>query len=173
MSAASQRAAQTQRRMRGLLIAFLAWLALAVILIAWWGRLILIQATHIEELERQLGVAEAAERWARTARMLYWESAAFITFFAVSTALLLWLYWRDTRRVKSLQAFFASMTHELRTPLTSIRLQAESIAESLPARTGDAGASPARRHHAPRSLRSIARWSWRAWKAADGCSLSR
>ena len=42
------------------------------------------------------------------------------------------LYWRDYRRARSIQAFFASVTHELKTPLTSIRLQAESSADSLP-----------------------------------------
>ena len=44
---------------------------------------------------------------------------------------LFWLYWRDAKRTRSLQAFFASLTHELRTPLTSIRLQAESISDGL------------------------------------------
>jgi signal transduction histidine kinase len=43
---------------------------------------------------------------------------------------LVWLYLRDQRRTNALRAFFASVTHELRTPLTSIRLQAESLADS-------------------------------------------
>ena len=45
------------------------------------------------------------------------------------SVLLAWLYWRENRRARGMQAFFAAVTHELRTPLTSIRLQAEAIAE--------------------------------------------
>jgi len=43
------------------------------------------------------------------------------------SALLAWLYWRESRRARAMQAFFAAVTHELRTPLTSMRLQAEAI----------------------------------------------
>jgi signal transduction histidine kinase len=55
------------------------------------------------------------------------------------SALLAWLYWRESLRARAMQAFFAAVTHELRTPLTSIRLQAEAIAE------GDQRAELARR----------------------------
>jgi signal transduction histidine kinase len=63
--------------------------------------------------------------------MLLWEGLTFFAFLIAATWLLFWFYWRDIKRTRGLEAFFASVTHELRTPLTSIRLQAESIADSL------------------------------------------
>jgi signal transduction histidine kinase len=71
--------------------------------------------------------------------MLVGESSTFLALLLVVSLLLAWLYWREQRRARSMQAFFASVTHELRTPLTSIRLQAEAIAE------GDQRAELARR----------------------------
>lgn len=110
------------------------WLGTVLLLGAWWGKLVLRQAGRIAELEQKLGVgATAHEQWERTQRMLFWEGAVFFSLLAASTALLAWLYWRDIRRNRSIEAFFASVTHELRTPLTSIRLQAESMAENFPA----------------------------------------
>ena len=61
--------------------------------------------------------------------MLVGESSSFLALLLAVSLLLAWLYWREHRRARSMQAFFASVTHELRTPLTSIRLQAEAIAE--------------------------------------------
>jgi signal transduction histidine kinase len=68
----------------------------------------------------------------KTQRMLFWESGTYFALLTASTVFLFLVYWRDAKRTRSLQAFFASMTHELRTPLTSIRLQAESIADANP-----------------------------------------
>lgn len=121
------------RRMRLMVVVHAFWLAVVFLLGAWWGKLVLQQAEKIAELERKLGIGAAAhEQWERTQRMLLWESAVFFVLLLASTALLAWLYWRDLRRNRAIEAFFASVTHELRTPLTSIRLQAESIAESVP-----------------------------------------
>lgn len=104
------------RRIKLILFALLAWLILVCVLGAWWGSLILKYASQLGTLEK-------------TQRMLIWEGLTFFILLSASTALLFWLYWRDAKRSRALQAFFASLTHELRTPLTSIRLQAESIAE--------------------------------------------
>jgi signal transduction histidine kinase len=117
-----------------LMLAVLAsWLALVCLLGAWWWRLALRQAARIAELETQAGTAAAAvqEHLDRTQRMLFWESGTYFLLLLATSGVLCWLYWREARRARSIQAFFASMTHELRTPLTSIRLQAESIADSL------------------------------------------
>ncbi len=83
------------------------------------------QAAQIAELGSDL------DRWHRTQRMLYWESPAFFGLLLACSVLIFWMYWADVKRARGIQAFFASVTHELRTPLTGIRLQAESIAESL------------------------------------------
>ena len=107
------------------------WLALQVVLVAWWATLIQRQAARIAELESLNGTGHeyTAAQWSRTRLMLIGESSTFLALLLVLTLLLAWLYWREQLRARSMQAFFASVTHELRTPLTSIRLQAEAIAE--------------------------------------------
>ncbi len=123
----------SNRRFGVLLAAHVVWLALICILGFWWGRLLLRQAGKIEELQVTTGqtVADAHAQWERTHHMVFWESSSFLALIFLSAAFIFWVYWRDMRRARSIQAFFASVTHELRTPLTSIRLQAESIAESF------------------------------------------
>jgi signal transduction histidine kinase len=121
------------------------WLALQFALVAWWATVIGRQARQIAALQALKGddqsgaAASAAAQWARTRLMLVGESSTFLALLLVVSLLLAWLYWREQRRARSMQAFFASVTHELRTPLTSIRLQAEAIAE------GDQRAELARR----------------------------
>ena len=119
------------KRQTILLIANIAWLAIILLLGAWWGNLLIQQSEKILALEHQLCLdpqiiqAEAA----RFRRMLTWEIPAFFIFVLGSSGVFLWFYWRDHRRSKSIQAFFASVTHDMRTPLTSIRLQAETLSE--------------------------------------------
>ncbi len=109
------------------------WIGVVCLVAAWWGYLLLKQATQISRLEVAAGMAQetAHVAWMRTQRMLYGESTTFLILAVLSTGFLFRLYWLEMRRARSLEAFFASVTHELRTPLTSIRLQAESIAESF------------------------------------------
>lgn len=109
------------------------WLSLVCVLGAWWVTLSLKQASEITALKRMAGISpeQIALESARTHRMLMGESMTFFALLISITAVLIWLYWREMMRTRSIQAFFASVTHELRTPLTSIRLQAETIAESL------------------------------------------
>jgi signal transduction histidine kinase len=108
-----------------------AWLALQLALVFWWATVIERQARRIAELEglHGSGALSAAQQWSRTRLMLVGESSSFFALLLAISSLLAWLYWREQRRARSMQAFFASVTHELRTPLTSIRLQAEAIAE--------------------------------------------
>jgi signal transduction histidine kinase len=107
------------------------WLALQLALVAWWTTVIGRQAQLIATLEALSGADQGATaaRWSRTRLMLAGESTSFLALLAAVSLLLAWLYWREHRRTRSIQAFFASVTHELRTPLTSIRLQAEAIAD--------------------------------------------
>ncbi|MEK6706565.1 MAG: HAMP domain-containing sensor histidine kinase [Bdellovibrionota bacterium] len=123
-----------KRRLAVMLSVHLIWMFVVCLLGAWWGKLVLQQAARITELERSAGIMAygSSSYLEKMHRMLSWELPAFFTLLIVSTAIVIWLYWRDLLRTKSLQAFFASVTHELRTPLTSIRLQAESIADSVP-----------------------------------------
>jgi signal transduction histidine kinase len=126
------------RRTRLLAALAALWLALTLSLVGWWSVIVLRQAARIAQLEGPSDAAVAAA-WSRTRVMLLGESAVFLALLLALSATLAWLYWREQRRVRALQAFFASVTHELRTPLTSIRLQAEAIAE------GDQRAELARR----------------------------
>jgi signal transduction histidine kinase len=119
------------RRVRVLAVAVALWLALQIALVVWWATVIARQATQIAALQELRGgdAGQAVEQWSRTRLMLVGESLTSLALIAVVSLLLAWLYWREHRRARAMQAFFASVTHELRTPLTSIRLQAEAIAE--------------------------------------------
>lgn len=118
---------------RARLIAVLAtvWLTLVLVLGAGWVLLVIDQARQIGELQSLTGSTDSAvaAQWAVTRRRVVGESAVFLLLLLAVSALLAWFYWRESRRARGMQAFFASVTHELRTPLTSIRLQAEAIAE--------------------------------------------
>ncbi|MFI4913892.1 MAG: sensor histidine kinase [Steroidobacterales bacterium] len=118
---------------RTALIAAIAavWLALLLVLGAWWATVVQSQARRIAQLQAQSGLSgdAVAAQWGRTRLMLVGESTAGLALLLALTLLLAWLYWRESHRARAMQAFFAAVTHELRTPLTSIRLQAEAIAE--------------------------------------------
>ena len=124
--------AGARRSLRWLAIAAVIWVLLLFVLMAWWGWIVHSQAQRIAELQVVFGsyTPETHARWLRTQRMLIWEGATYFVLLAGVSGALFWLYWRDRRRTNALAAFLASVTHELKTPLTSIRLQAESIAET-------------------------------------------
>ncbi len=119
------------RRTMVLAVAAALWLSLQIVLVVWWATVIERQARQIAALAALRGAdgGLAAAQWSRTRLMLVGESSTSLALLLALSLLLAWLYWREHRRARSMQAFFASVTHELRTPLTSIRLQAEAIAE--------------------------------------------
>lgn len=132
MSRNSSHVEIARRGLRWLSIVAALWLALLFALIGWWGWVVLTQSQKIAELQALAGLSssETHARWLRTQRMLMWEGGAYFVLLTGVSGALIWLYWRDRRRTNALQAFLASVTHELKTPLTSIRLQAESLAET-------------------------------------------
>lgn len=119
------------RRARVLAVAAGLWLSLQLVLVVWWATVIERQARQLAALDALRGGSpeQAMEKWSRTRLMLLGESATSLSLLLAVSLLLLWLYLREHRRARAMQAFFASVTHELRTPLTSIRLQAEAIAD--------------------------------------------
>ena len=130
-----------ERRTRWIAAIVGLWLLLLFALAAWWSTLVYRQAQRIAELEALAGqgTGDVHQQWDRTRLMVIGEGSLFVLMLLALSAALAWLYWRENRRARGMQAFFASVTHELRTPLTSIRLQAEAIAE------GDQRAELARR----------------------------
>jgi signal transduction histidine kinase len=129
------------RRTRWIAAVVALWLLLLLVLAGWWTAHAYSQARRIAELEALTGQSgsSVSAQLDRTRSMLVGESSFFLLLLLALSAALAWLYWRENRRARSMQAFFAAVTHELRTPLTSIRLQAEAIAE------GDQRAELARR----------------------------
>lgn len=124
--------ATTRRGLNWLAAITIVWVLLLFLLMGWWGLVVYSQAEKIAELRVLAGESspQALLEWSRTQRMLIAEAGAYFVLLAGLTGAMVWLYWRDRRRMKALQAFLASVTHELKTPLTSIRLQAESLSES-------------------------------------------
>jgi signal transduction histidine kinase len=132
----SSQVESARRGLRWLAVVAALWLLLLFVMIGWWGWVVYTQAQKIAELQTLAGLntSEAHADWVTTQRMLMWEGGAYFVLLAGVSGALIWLYWRDRRRTNALQAFLASVTHELKTPLTSIRLQAESLAETSQAR---------------------------------------
>ena len=110
------------------------WLVLILLLGGWWATIVIRQARRVADLSIAVGGSEtqALAELQQTQRMLVWESSTFLLLLLTLSAALFWFYWRDMRRARGTQAFFAALTHELRTPLTSVRLQTEAIAEGEP-----------------------------------------
>ena len=119
------------RQVRLMLLSQTLWLLLLLGCFTWWGALLLRQALRIAELEAAAGLAAEVVNGnlAKLHRIVFWEAGAMVLLVIVISICILWMFLRDARRTRSVQAFFAGVTHELRTPMTGIRLQAESIAE--------------------------------------------
>jgi signal transduction histidine kinase len=117
------------RRFKLLVLIQGLWMTTLLVLALWWGTLLRQQGDEIASLQTQLGFPESdvQGRLDKTLLMIEGESGAFIALILIANGILLVFFARDTRRSRSLEAFFASITHELRTPLTSIRLQAEAL----------------------------------------------
>ena len=103
-----------------LLTLSLLWAGLLLLIGAWW-------VYFMVNIERFL--LESKQN--KISTMLAWEGGTFIILLLLLSVSIFILYLKDTKKTKSLQAFFASLTHELKTPLASIKLQSEVIHEIL------------------------------------------
>ena len=117
------------RRFKLLVLIQGLWVVTLLVLAIWWGTLLTQQSDEIASLQTQLGIpsSQVQSRLDKTEHMITGESGTFIFLILITNGILFVFFARDTKRSRSLEAFFASITHELRTPLTSIRLQAEAL----------------------------------------------
>jgi len=123
----------SDRRLKLLVLIQVLWAGMLLVLAIWWGTFLLQQSDEIAKLQTQLGApaSQVQERLIRTERMVSGESGTFVLLILITNAVLVFFFIRDSRRSRSIQAFFASLTHEFRTPLTSIKLQAEALKDML------------------------------------------
>lgn len=108
------------------------WAATLLLLGSWWLYLLLTLGEKLEE------IAPLDEDIPNLANLVKWEGTTFILLLVLLSVSMLTLYFKDQKKTKSLQDFFASLTHELKTPLASIRLQAEVITDLIEKKYQDA-----------------------------------
>lgn len=96
-----------QRSFRWILAIHMLWIVTVGTLGAWWAKLVLDQSARITELEAMIGITSegVGRSLERTRRMLFWESGFFLLLMIAATVFLMWIYFRDEKRAKSLQAF--------------------------------------------------------------------
>jgi signal transduction histidine kinase len=100
----------------------LLWVVMLLGLGSWW--LYLVFKLHATLSEMNLPEMGSQHKFLN---MMKWEGSFFFIFLVLLGGSLFLMYFRDMKKSKSIQAFFASLTHELKTPLASMRLQAEVI----------------------------------------------
>lgn len=102
------------------------WVFMLLGLGSWWLYLVFKLHTTLSDLNLpQLGSQS------RFLNMMKWEGSFFFIFLILLGVSLFYMYFRDMRKSKAMQAFFASLSHELKTPLASMRLQVEVIKELI------------------------------------------
>lgn len=101
------------------------WAITILLLGSWWLYLIFTYGTIIEKYTLNNG----SFKLNNFVSLIKWEGGAFLCLLILLSGTILFLFIKDQKKTKSLQAFFASLTHEMKTPLASIRLQADVIDE--------------------------------------------
>ena len=104
----------------------LLWVVMLLGLGSWWLYLVFKLHSTLSELNLpQLGSQN------RFLNMMKWEGSFFFIFLILLGGSLFYMYFRDMKKSKAMQAFFASLSHELKTPLASMRLQVEVIKDLI------------------------------------------
>jgi signal transduction histidine kinase len=104
----------------------LLWVLMLLGLGSWWLYLVFklhatLSGLNLPELGSQ----------SKFLNMMRWEGSFFFIFLLLLGGSLFSMYFRDMKKTKAMQAFFASLSHELKTPLASMRLQAEVIKDLI------------------------------------------
>lgn len=100
----------------------LLWVFMLLGLGSWWLFLVFKLHTTLSNLS-----LPQLNSQANFLNMMKWEGSFFFIFLTLLGASLFYMYFRDMKKTKALQAFFSSLSHELKTPLASMRLQVEVI----------------------------------------------
>lgn len=104
----------------------LLWVVMLLGIGSWWLYLVFKLHTTLSELN----IPELGSQ-GRFLNMMKWEGTFFFIFLVLLGASLAVMYFRDMKKSKAMQSFFASLSHELKTPLASMRLQAEVIKDLI------------------------------------------
>lgn len=117
---------ELNRTRRWFYILTLLWMVMLLGLGSWWLYLVFklhstVSILNLPELGSQ----------SRFLNMMKWEGSFFFIFLVLLGVSLFYMYIRDMKKTKAMQAFFASLSHELKTPLASMRLQAEVIRDMI------------------------------------------
>lgn len=104
----------------------LLWVVMLLGIGSWWLYLVFKLHATLSELN----IPELGSE-SRFLNMLKWEGTFFFIFMLLLGGSLFVMYFRDMKKSKAMQAFFASLSHELKTPLASMRLQAEVIKDLI------------------------------------------
>jgi signal transduction histidine kinase len=91
---------------------------------SWWLFLVFKLANKLQDLNHPLLQGNLVS-------MIKWEGITFFILLAVLGITLLYIFLQDSKKTKSMQAFFASLTHELKTPLASMKLQSQVLADHI------------------------------------------
>ena len=104
----------------------LLWVVMLLGLGSWWLYLVF----KLHNTLSDLNIPELGSQ-SRFLNMMKWEGSFFFIFLVLLGGSLLVMYYRDMKKSKAMQGFFASLSHELKTPLASMRLQAEVIKDLI------------------------------------------
>lgn len=102
------------------------WVLMLLGLGSWW--LYLVFKLHMTLSELNIPELGSSSRFLN---MMKWEGSFFFIFLVLLGGSLFFMYYRDMKKTKAIQAFFSSLSHELKTPLASMRLQVEVIRDLI------------------------------------------
>jgi two-component system phosphate regulon sensor histidine kinase PhoR len=106
------------------------WLTFTVTLATWW---LIFGLRQLERLNQFAGAQAGTFR--QHHQMLLWEGGVLIALLIGGGVTLISYIWRERRRHRRSEEFFAAFTHDAKTALASLRLQAESLVEDLGSET--------------------------------------
>ena len=102
----------------------LLWVVMLLGLGSWWLYLVF----KLHSMMTKVNLPEFTPQ-SNFLNMMRWEGSSFFVILVLLGVSLFIMYFRDMKKTKSMQAFFASLSHELKTPLASMRLQAEVLGD--------------------------------------------